>query len=109
MQMDEAIPSNGTRSYYEAVTAGDSNVHDYYKLFEAPMMGHCFGTKGGYPSTMFDSPVAWVESDNAPTSLPVKYSPEDGKTYDRILCPYPQRAKYKGTGDVTFVDAFYCA
>ncbi|KAJ5487139.1 hypothetical protein N7530_001439 [Penicillium desertorum] len=107
--MDEVIPPNGTRSYYEAVTAGDSSVHEYYKLFEAPMMGHCFGTKGGYPSTMFESLVAWVESGNAPTSLPVKYSPEDGKTYDRILCPYPQQAKYKGTGDVTSADAFYCA
>jgi hypothetical protein len=108
MQMDEVIPPNGTRSYYEAVTAGDSSVHEYYKLFEAPMMGHCFGTKGGYPSTMFESLVAWVESGNAPTSLPVKYSPEDGKTYDRMLCP-PHRAKYKGTGDMTSDDAFYCA
>ncbi|KAJ5843153.1 uncharacterized protein N7525_000894 [Penicillium rubens] len=106
--MDEVIPPNGTRSYYEAVTAGDSSVHEYYKLFEAPMMGHCFGTKGGYPSTMFESLVAWVESGNAPTSLPVKYSPEDGKTYDRMLCP-PHRAKYKGTGDMTSDDAFYCA
>jgi hypothetical protein len=79
MQMDEVIPPNGTRSYYEAVTAGDSSVHEYYKLFEAPVMGHCFGTKGGYPSTMFESLIAWVESGNAPTSLPVKYSPEDGK------------------------------
>jgi hypothetical protein len=104
------VLGNGTRSYYEAVTAGDSSVHEYYKLFEAPMMGHCFGTsgeyftgrlvgalpdstqatrlsnivegypplgfgtKGGYPSTMFESLVAWVESGNAPTSLPVKYS-----------------------------------
>ncbi|CAI7580642.1 unnamed protein product [Penicillium glandicola] len=107
--MDEVIPSNGTRTYYEAVTAGDSNVHEYYKLFEAPMMGHCFGTKGGYPSTIFDSLVAWVESNNAPTSLPVRYAPEDGKTYDRILCPYPQRVRHKGTGDVTSADAFYCA
>jgi hypothetical protein len=32
MQMDEVIPPNGTRSYYEAVTAGDSSVHEYYKL-----------------------------------------------------------------------------
>lgn len=107
--MDEVIPPNGTRAYYEAVTAGDSGVHGYYRFFEAPMMGHCYGNQGGYPSTIFDSLVAWVESDTAPDSLPVSYYPEDGKTYDRILCPYPQRVKYKGAGNVTSADAFYCA
>lgn len=123
----ESLSSNGiryleriTQIYRTSVTLGARCLHtmawcvlyfahDYYKLFDAPMMGHCFGRKGGYPSTMFDRLVAWVESDNAPTSLPVKYSPEDGKMYDRILCPYPQRAKYEGTGDVTCADAFYCA
>ncbi|OJJ36308.1 hypothetical protein ASPWEDRAFT_58248 [Aspergillus wentii DTO 134E9] len=107
--MDEVIPPNGTRSYYEAVTAGDANVNEYYRLFEAPMMGHCYGGQGGQPSTMFDSLVAWVESDTAPDSLPVKYRLNNGATYNRILCPYPQRVQYRGAGNVTSAESFYCA
>jgi hypothetical protein len=109
MQVDEVIPPRGTRSYYEKVAAQESGVHEVYRLFEVPMMGHCYGTKGGYPSTMFDSLVAWVENGIAPESLPVTYIPEDGKTYGRIICPYPQRVRYTGSGEVTTSDVFYCA
>ncbi|CAI7655323.1 unnamed protein product [Penicillium bialowiezense] len=107
--MDEVIPSQGSMDYYDRVLSQDANAADYYRFFEAPMMGHCYGTHGGYPSTIFDSVVAWVENGTVPETLPVQYTPEDGKTYDRILCPYPQTVKYKGTGNHTLAESFYCA
>ncbi|KAL2820872.1 Tannase/feruloyl esterase [Aspergillus cavernicola] len=107
--MDETIPSRGSRYYYDAVRAQDSEAQDYYRFYEAPMMGHCYGSSGGYPSTIFDSVVAWVENGTVPESLPVSYTPKNGKTYDRILCPYPQRVHYDGTGNVTLAGSFYCA
>ncbi|KAK9852032.1 Tannase/feruloyl esterase [Penicillium brevicompactum] len=107
--MDEVIPTQGSIDYYEKVLSRDANAAEYYRFFEAPMMGHCYGASGGYPSTIFDSMVAWVENGTVPETLPVSYTPKDGKTYDRMLCPYPQTVKYKGTGDHTLVESFYCA
>lgn len=106
--MDEVVPPKGSIHYYNAVSAADPNVHDYYRFFEAPMMGHCYGGVGGYPSTLFDSLVAWVESGTPPDSLPVSYSTGDG-TYNRILCPYPEKVHYNGTGNTTSAGSFYCS
>jgi hypothetical protein len=85
--------------------AGDPSVHNYYRHFEAPGVGHCFTGKGLYPAGIFDSMVRWVEAGEVPDSLKVDVS--YGK--QRILCPYPKRAHYKGTGDAYAVDSFYCA
>ncbi|KAL4882058.1 Tannase/feruloyl esterase [Aspergillus karnatakaensis] len=101
--MDEVIPPKGTRAYYESVRALDANVHDYYRFFEAPMMAHCYGTKGGYPSSIFDSMVAWVENGTVPESLPATYTPEAEVELEGVLCPYPQKARAGEDGGT------YCA
>jgi len=45
----------------------------------------------------------WVERDTAPaTIIATKYAGEEPSrraTMTRPLCPYPQEAKFKGTGD----------
>jgi feruloyl esterase len=32
----------------------------------------------------------------------------DGVARSRLLCPYPQIAKYKGSGDVNDAGTYYC-
>ncbi|KAL4929476.1 Tannase/feruloyl esterase [Aspergillus undulatus] len=103
------VPSRGTRRYYESTARRDPFVRNYYRLFEAPGLGHCWSPTGLYPSTIFDDLVAWVEEGRTPHSLPVSFIDEDNVRHERILCPYPERAVYDGRGDPTARSSYYCS
>ncbi|RDW93545.1 Carboxylic ester hydrolase [Aspergillus mulundensis] len=96
--VDPMIPSTNTRRYYEAVTEMDPTVQSYYRVFEAPGLGHCWSQSGLYPSTIFDDLVAWVEKGQAPPSLLASFTDATGVKHDRVICPYPERAIYNGHG-----------
>jgi feruloyl esterase len=55
----------------------------------------------------------WVEKAVAPSKIIAsKYAdsnPGSQPTMTRPLCPYPQMAKYKGSGDVNDAENFACA
>ncbi len=52
--------------------------------------------------------VDWVEKGAAPDNITAKVV--DGKTVrTRPLCPYPQVAKYKGSGSIDEAANFRCA
>ncbi|KAL4922729.1 Tannase/feruloyl esterase [Aspergillus aurantiobrunneus] len=106
---DPMIPSRGTRYYYETVARRDPYVRNYYRLFEAPGLGHCWSPSGLYPSTIFDDMVAWVEKGRVPRSLPVSFTDEENIRHDRILCPYPERAVYNRWGDPTSRSSYFCS
>lgn len=95
---DTAAPYQNTRHYYKTVEALDSKVYDFYRLFEAPGLGHCGSDVGGYPGGTFDALVKWVEEGVAPESLEAK-SAVTNKT--SILCPFPQRALFQGEKNAT--------
>ena len=88
---------------------GPANVRGSYLLFMAPGMDHCGGGEG--PNT-FDSIRAideWVETGKAPDQV-IASRIQDGKTErTRPLCPYPQLAKYKGTGSTDDAANFSCS
>jgi feruloyl esterase len=87
----------------------DPNIHDYYRFFQAPELGHCYGGIGAYPADIFKSLVEWVEEGKAPDELEgVVIGETDGVARSRLLCPYPQIAKYKGSGDVNVAENFIC-
>lgn len=56
--------------------------------------------------------MAWVENGTAPAYLvPTKYqndNPADGVEKQRPICPYPQLAKYSGSGDVNAAKNWHC-
>lgn len=90
--------------------ARQSNIHDFYRLFEAPGLGHCYGGNGFYPSTIFEELVNWVENGQVPDRLLAKpAATATGQTGKRrILCPYPQYAKYDGTGNQNSSESYQC-
>lgn len=53
----------------------------------------------------------WVEKGVAPAMIITPKYEKDGTqpVMTRPLCPYPQVAKYKGTGDTTDAANFACA
>lgn len=107
---DPAVPTNNSRLYYEAVTAIDPGVKEYYRYFEAPGVQHCGGGNGPYPHKAFETLVAWVEQGVVPDFLEGVALPTDnGTVYNRPVCAYPAMARYKGTGDVTLAENWQCA
>ncbi|RDW75520.1 carboxylic ester hydrolase-10 [Coleophoma cylindrospora] len=104
---DILIPHEGTTRYYDKVTAMDAQVHDYYRLFLAPGLGHCLGGTGAYPAGTFDAMRNWVENGTAPETLLAESL--GSPTLTRPLCAYPKMQYYNGTGNATAGEGFYCA
>jgi feruloyl esterase len=135
---DAAIVADTSIEYYEAVRAflstvpdprnSSSAVEDFYRLFMVPGMAHCsqgvgpvhFGNDAVFDTTpgsndperdIFTALERWVEQGIAPNRLigsgPSPLDPN--KTLTRPLCPYPQQALYKGSGDANDAANFACA
>ena len=125
---DPAIPALNTVNYYGAVvrTLGEKEAHSFVRLYMVPGMQHCEGGPGansfGAPGARQESDARhdiqvavqdWVEKGTAPaTIIATKYeggNPSKGVKMTRLLCPYPQAARYKGSGDTNDDANFVCA
>src|SRR4051812_12004204 len=133
---DAAIPATSSIEYYETVrtflstypdarTPGAPRPEDFYRLFLVPGMAHCgggaganvFGNGGGAPTgrdperDIFSALERWVERGIAPERVvgTGRASDDPSKPLTRPLCPYPQVAQYRGSGDVNDAASFACA
>jgi hypothetical protein len=122
---DPAISPWNSIAYYQSVQKkmGDKETASFLELYMVPGMEHCVGGPGpaafgqlGIPTTggpkygIFDALVDWVEKDvPAKTVIGTKYSSDKKVELTRPLCPYPQLAKYKGTGDTNEAANFVCS
>ncbi|KAF2018593.1 tannase and feruloyl esterase [Aaosphaeria arxii CBS 175.79] len=106
---DPAITYRNTRRFYESALQVDQSISDYYRLFEAPGVGHCAGGRGAYPHSTFDALVDWVENGKAPDTLDATSAPnEEGEVIKRTLCAYPKRSEYQGEGDPNDPASWIC-
>lgn len=125
---DAAIPPQGSVDYFETVQKAMGKTQDFYRLFMVPTMSHCaggpgatiFGNAGGMepPEEDADHDVVlaldrWVEKGVPPDRIIasgfVGNNPAKGVAMTHPLCPYPQTAHYKGTGDAKDAANFACA
>jgi hypothetical protein len=71
-------------------------------LYLAPGMEHCFGGDGPYVFDLDTPLAAWVEDNKPPGPILALHFPANAPPTKpdrtRPLCPYPEVAKYKGTG-----------
>jgi hypothetical protein len=100
-------------NYYDKVQAklGDAATQSFYKLYLVPGMGHGPGMGPMLDGDWLAVLRAWVEQSKEPQSLPAKRAadPRTGTpAMTRPLCPYPQVAQYKGTGDTHAAENFAC-
>jgi feruloyl esterase len=103
-------PANSVQ-YYNRVTqtlGGASRVHDSYRLFMAPGMGHCGGGEGPNTFDMVTALEQWVEQGKAPDRIPASHSTGSKVDRTRPLCPYPQTAVYTGSGSIDAAENFEC-
>ncbi|MFK8078994.1 MAG: tannase/feruloyl esterase family alpha/beta hydrolase [Granulosicoccus sp.] len=118
---DSIFSAMDSVSWIEGVQANHADASEFARLFLVPGMGHC---NGGPSTDQFDALsalVSWVEQGEAPDQLlasargttnpggeneelPADWSGER----TRPLCPYPQVARYDGSGDVELAESFAC-
>jgi len=103
---DTGITPENTIWYYDAVLnkMGPSQS-EWMRLFMAPGMGHCGGGPGVNTFDSIATLETWVEKRVAPDRMLGKGV--DG--FARPLCPYPQHAEYKGSGDLKDAANWTCA
>jgi feruloyl esterase len=117
-------------AYYKAVEdlVGQRKAAESIRLFMVPNMGHCVGGDGPNDFGQFapaaaNSPVdpehnalmaleTWVERGKAPDQVVATHYQKSGDTFkasiSRPLCPYPQVARFNGSGDVNDAKNFKC-
>jgi feruloyl esterase len=125
---DAAIPAANVINYYRSVvsTMGAKNAESFVRLFMVPGMQHCAGGSG--PNSFGQGGAAqgdpehdiaaalerWVEQGTAPEKIiATRYrtgaNPASGVVRTRPLCPYPQVARWKGSGSTDDAANFVCA
>ena len=94
---DTGITPETTIWYYDSVlNKMGKNQSEWMRLFMAPGMGHCGGGPGVNSFDSIGTLEKWVEKGQAPATM--LGTGAQGLT--RPLCPYPQYAEYKGSGDL---------
>ena len=82
---------------------------DFYRLYMVPGMFHCAGGRGINRVDAFPDLVEWVETGAAPDRLVGRRVDRDGEVLmTRPVCPYPDVARYDGTGDIDDAASFEC-
>jgi feruloyl esterase len=127
---DPGISALNTIDYYESVVSAmrPDDARSFLRLYMAPGVQHCGGGPGadsfGQAAIRPSDPrhslalalEQWVEEGTAPSAIiATRYAggsasgaaaPEVKMT--RPLCPYPETAVYKGTGDANDAASFTC-
>lgn len=109
--LDPVVPPQDTVAYYEGVTktmGGPPATRDFYRLFMAPGMGHCAGGPGPNQFDALGALEQWVEKGVAPDTMVATHRTAGKVDRTRPLCPYPQVARYTGTGSVDEAANFSC-
>jgi feruloyl esterase len=103
-------PGNSTQYYSRVLEAlgGRANVHDSYRLFMVPGMGHCGGGEGPNTFDMLAALEQWVEHGRAPDQIIASHSTNRVVDRTRPLCPYPEVATYRGSGNINDASNFVC-
>jgi feruloyl esterase len=101
---DPQIPPASSVAYYQSVlNKMGKTVPGFHRLFMIPGMAHCGGGDGVNTFDMVGALEQWVEHNNPPTRIVASR-----KERTRPLCPFPQVARYKGTGDPNDAINFVC-
>ena len=117
-----------TTNYYDNVVAnlGQESARELLRAYMVPGMQHCGDGPGAtilgsVPGTGADPERGiqavlerWVENGTAPeeiiaTRYKTSRHPESGVAGTRPICPYPQVARYKGSGSTDDAANFACA
>jgi feruloyl esterase len=111
---DPHISPMNTVNYYEGVVTamgGAAAAENFVRLFMVPGMGHCQGGAGPDEFDKIGTIEEWVVHDVAPNEIIASRrakGKDDVTNMTRPLCPYPQVANWKGSGNTNEAANFVC-
>jgi feruloyl esterase len=108
---DQNVSPYNTVQYFEKVreVMGPSKTDASVRLFMVPGMAHCGGGEGPNTFDKVDALDTWVEQAKPPASITASHATAGRIDRTRPLCPFPQIAKYKGSGNVDDSTSFVCS
>jgi feruloyl esterase len=105
---DPAIPPEHSVVFYNDVLKKmGKDQSNWYELFMVPGMGHCSGGNGPNQIDWMGTLETWREKGETPKQIIGKGKVGDAPM-SRPLCPHPQVATYKGSGDTNDAANFVC-
>jgi feruloyl esterase len=107
---DQQVNPLNSVMYYQNVldAVGKDKGANSIALFMVPGMNHC---AGGFGTDNFDKVKTleeWVEQGKTPTRIVASHLTNGQVDKTRPLCPYPQVAKYMGSGSTNEASNFTC-
>jgi feruloyl esterase len=108
---DQNVAPRSTVAYYDNLvkTLGQKQVDDSVRLFFAPGMAHCGGGEGPNVFDALTPLEQWREQGKPPASILATHATNGKVDRSRPLCPFPQVAKYKGSGSIDEAANFTCS
>ncbi len=118
---DWLVPPQESVNYYENVVDAQANAaeshhrdkneetQEFFRLFMVPGMSHCSGGPGLNTIDAFPSLELWMEKGVEPKEIIAQRRTGSATEMTRPVCPYPQSARYIGTGDTNKAANFFCA
>jgi feruloyl esterase len=101
-------PINTINYYNDVLATMGPDQDDWMRLFLVPGMGHCAGGIGPDQADFLSAIDAWVEDGVAPARITAARVREGEVEMTRPLCPYPEVARWDGTGDPNDAASFSC-
>lgn len=102
-------PNMGVEYYESAVREMGPKTTDFFRLFMMPGVFHCSGGPGCDGAPRLAALTDWVEHGKAPDRITASRTVTGKVIRTRPLCPYPQIARYKGSGSTDDAANFVCA
>jgi feruloyl esterase len=106
---DQQVAPVASLEFYTAAAEMSGGAANWLRLFMAPGMAHCSGGEGPNRFDAMSAMERWVEKDEAPRQMIASHLTDGKVDRTRPLCPYPEVAKYKGTGSIDEAQNFRCS
>ncbi|MGA0611404.1 tannase/feruloyl esterase family alpha/beta hydrolase [Caldimonas sp. KR1-144] len=119
---DPIFSVDDTKAWYDGLrSANGGDAGNFARFYRVPGMAHCSGGPATDQFDMLTPLVAWVEQGQVPQGVTasargagnaggVNAEVPSAWAADRTrpLCPYPQVARYKGSGSIELAENFGC-
>jgi feruloyl esterase len=108
---DNLIAPRESVNYYQNVLSamgGLKETEGFARLFMMPGVGHCGGGSGPDDFDKIGVLEQWVEHGSAPDTIIATHRTNGVVDMTRPLCPFPQVAQWKGSGNTNDAANFVC-
>jgi feruloyl esterase len=108
---DPSIPASQSIAFYRELAGqqqGIERTQQNVRLFLVPGMYHCSGGPAPDRFDTLSAIEAWVEQGKAPDVIQASTKPESPVQHRLPLCPYPQQARYGGSGEIADLSNWSC-